>query len=78
MVMNTTIRGFDAGSANIFTSIGVKKILEEEYLEDDEKWGNMHNDLRRELKILAFKLLWCRDALLSFSEQQMSKKLSDL
>lgn len=38
----------------------------------------MHLDLSRELKILAYKLPWCRTALLSFCEQQMSKSSYEL
>lgn len=34
MVFTSTLKGFDVGAAPAFTSAAVKKIFEEDYLED--------------------------------------------
>lgn len=60
------------------SSANVKKILNEEYLEDDEKWSEKRGDLKKELKILAYKENWCRFGLINFAEQQMSKKTNEI
>lgn len=65
--MSTTMKGFNTININN-SSENTMKILAEESLEEDEKWKHMHLDLRRELKILAYKEMWCRTALTAFVE----------